>query len=119
MPAAWSGLNIMVSFVSPPSEVIAIALKEEKASNPFDHAQVFTGCMFLLSFLLLLFNREFLVRERLNDRKLQAQAAYLREGDTPDEDTKELLMTKIDRYDRFLENSILNYFIRMFYPMIV
>lgn len=119
MPAAWSGLNIIVSIFSLPSEVIAIALKEEENSNPFDHAQVFTGCMFLLAFLLLLFNREYIVRKKFQKRRAQAQASagYLRAADLADDDDKELTMARIERYDRFLQNSIKYYFIRMFYPI--
>lgn len=119
MPAAWSGLNIIVSIFSLPSEVIAIALKEEGASNPFDHAQTFTGCMFLLAFLLLLFNREYIVRSKFKKRRAQAQGAagYLRAEDVAQDDEKELPITRIDRYNRLLQGDITHYFIRMFYPM--
>lgn len=119
MPAAWSGLNIIVSIFSLPSEVIAIALKEEGASNPFDHAQTFTGCMFLLAFLLLLFNREYIVRSKFKKRRAQAQGAagYLRAEDVAQDDEKELPITRIDRYNRLLQGDVTHYFIRMFYPM--
>lgn len=119
MPAAWSGLNIIVSIFSLPSEVIAIALKEEGAANPFDHAQIFTGCMFLLAFLLLLFNREYIVRSKFKKRRAQAQGAagYLRAEDVAQDDEKELPITRIERYNRLLQRDITHYFIRMFYPM--
>lgn len=121
MPAAWSGLNIIVSIFSLPSEVIAIALKEEENANPFDHAQVFTGCMFLLAFLLLLFNREYLVRKKFQKRRAQAEASsgYLKATDLVEDDEKELTKARMERYDRLLQNNIKYYFIRMLYPVIV
>ncbi|PSK33805.1 hypothetical protein C7M61_005149 [Candidozyma pseudohaemuli] len=119
MPAAWSGLNIVVAFFSLPAEVIAIALREDGASNPFDHAQVFTGCMFLLAFLLLLFNREYLVRKKFDKRRAQAGSSmgYLRAADLVEDDETELALARLERYDRLLQHNIQYYFIRMFYPI--
>ncbi|KAF3988394.1 hypothetical protein FT663_00829 [Candidozyma haemuli var. vulneris] len=120
MPAAWSGLNIIVSIYSLPSEVIAIALKDEGKNNVYDHAQTFTGCMFLLAAVLLSFNREYIVRRKFEKRRAHAQAAatgYLKASDLVEAEDRELPMTRIERYDRLLQPGIIYYFIRMFYPI--
>lgn len=119
MPAAWSGLNIIVAIFSLPSEVIAIALRKEDASNIYDNAQIFTGCMFFLAFLLLLFNREYLVRMKFKKRRFQAQAAarYLKAEDLVNSEDDDRPRIRIERYDRLLQANIAYYFIRMFYPV--
>lgn len=96
MPAAWSNLNILVAGFGFSSEVIAIALKDDNAANPYDHTQVFTGCVLLLGFVVLLFNREYIVR-RLLENKEKEERQYGR--------------------DRFLRRSLGGFLTRMFYPM--
>lgn len=120
MPAAWSGLNIVVGMFSLPAEVIAIALKKKHGTNVYDNAQVYTGCIFFLAFLLILFNREYVVRKKFEKRRALAKAAdgYLRTEDLAEDNEEKILANeRIERYDRLLQPSIVFYFVRMFYPM--
>lgn len=96
MPAAWSNLNILVAGFGFSSEVIALALKDDSAANPYDHTQVFTGSALLLGFVVLLFNREYLVRRHLENREKE-EGQYGR--------------------DRFLRRDLGGFLTRMFYPM--
>lgn len=132
LPAAWSGLNIIVGLFALPSEVIAIALKDPDSANTYNHAQIFAGCVFLLAMLLLLLNREYLVRKTFERRRAAAQAAV--DGEKSDEsvngdieaedkivnmDTEELMEQRIKRYNTFLTGGVKMYFARMFYPVLI
>ena len=61
MPAAWSGINITVSFFCLVSEVIALALVIPGAKRPYLHTDI---CWLLLfaCFLLMILIREFLIK---------------------------------------------------------
>lgn len=111
MPASWTNLNIIVCTFSFTGEIITIALKDSDASNPYNHAQIYSGSALFLALLLLLLNREYLVRRKMVRRREHA-------GNVMDEsDNKELSVSRIRRYDWLLQKSITVYFIRMFYPM--
>lgn len=111
MPAAWTNLNIIVCTFSFFGEIVAIALKDSGASNPYNHAQIYSGSTLFLALLLLLLNREYLVRKKMRKRREHA-AEFVDENDN-----KELSVARIRRYDWLLQKKVTVYFIRMFYPM--
>lgn len=106
LPAAWSGLNILVGFFSLVAEVIALKLVDSAAPNPYLHPQIFTGCCFFFGFLLLLVNREWLVRQKLVSRR--HTLAQL-EKDSPEDEAQ------MTTYDRLLQPSRI--LVRTFYPI--
>lgn len=120
LPAAWSGLNIVVGLFSMVSEVIAISLVVEDSPRPYLHTQIFSGCAFFFCFLLLLINREWLVRRTFKSRHLNAlsslksKSGYLK---TLGEEDLNNLEQRVERYQNLLRPTIINYFIRMFYPI--
>ncbi|CAH2353416.1 uncharacterized transporter Esbp6p [[Candida] railenensis] len=128
LPAAWSGLNIIVSFFCIGTEDIAFALKKDGAVNPYLHTQIFGGVCFFVSALLLCIMREKVVRKRIvasldGDRKLHFEQSSLKrclKGFSQAESELERIQMRIDRYELLTHHSSIKYyFIRMFYPMIV
>ena len=68
MPAAWSGINITVSFFCLVSEVIALALVIPGAKRPYLHTQIFAGSCFFACFLLMILIRESCLKKQLPRR---------------------------------------------------
>ncbi|CAH2353415.1 uncharacterized transporter Esbp6p [[Candida] railenensis] len=127
LPAAWSGLNIVVSLFCIGAEVIALALKEDEAANPYLHSQVFGGVCFFSAAVLLCIMRERVVRKRLverlsTERSLHDQKTnskgYLKERDEADIEEIEQIEGRIARYEILVNiRSVKLFFIRMFYPI--
>lgn len=127
LPAAWSGLNIIVSFFSLPSEVIALKLRKKSGTRTYAHTQIFTGCCYLACVLLLLVNREWLVRKTLETRRAQAEEALVaRRGqhlrresisDKNEKDDEQLLTARVERYNTLLRKGPIYFAARMFYPI--
>ncbi|CAH2353414.1 uncharacterized transporter Esbp6p [[Candida] railenensis] len=127
LPAAWSGLNIIVSFFCIGAEVIALALKEDEAANPYLHTQIFAGVCFFSSALLLCIMREKVVRKRLVERLLTERTLYdeksnceryLKERNQASMEEIEEKEEKIARYEILVNvRSLKFFFIRMFYPI--
>lgn len=126
--AAWSGLNIIVSIFSLPAEVIALSLSQPtKGQKSYYHSQIFTGCIFLLAAIVLLINREYLVRGTFLTRKAAAEDqlhklrnCYLRREklEQPDgelSDSEEVLEERIARYTKLLHPGFV--LVRAFYPI--
>ena len=126
LPAAWAGLNMIVSFFCLTAEVIALAMRKPQLPKPFLHIQIFSGACFFFCFLLVLIVREALVRNRLKARlehlKMgspnQGTEDSTKSGETegylPEE---EILRNRAQRYERLLGRNPINYFLRMFYPV--
>ena len=112
LPAAWSGLNILVGFFSLVAEVIALKLVNLSLKRQYLHPQIFTGVCFFFGFLLMMVNREWLVR-----RKLQTRRHALEEMSETDELEKEkdINQVQLGTYNRLLTPQ--HYFTRMFYPI--
>ncbi|CAH2353417.1 uncharacterized transporter Esbp6p [[Candida] railenensis] len=127
LPAAWSGLNMIVSLFSIGTEVFAFALKKDGATSPYLHTQIFGGVCFFFSALLLCVMREKVVKMKFvasldGDRKLHREKASFKESsnDTSQVDIFEVdkIQLRIDRYELLTcNNSIKSYFVRMFYPI--
>lgn len=134
MPAAWSAINIFMSFFSLVTEVIALALVVEGSKNPYLHTQIFAGTCYIACFLIVLTLREFLIRKSLHERlnimeiKLArftgtTKSGYLKLEDhcDPEEDLnpedEALLRERVARYHYLLRGNVHSYFIRMFYPV--
>lgn len=127
LPAAWSGLNIMVSLFSLPAEVIALKLRRPLATKSYAHTQIFTACCYLFGMILLLVNREWLVRKTFEARRHQAEetlrarrSAPLRRetsGENPEEEEEQHLMCRFGRYNLLLSKNPIYFIIRMFYPI--
>lgn len=129
LPAAWGGMNIVVSFFALPAEVIALKLKQGSGPGSYRHAQIFTACAFFAGALLLMVNREWLVRQSLSARRLESleiisarQSCYLRSGghdEKSDENEHldlELVQERVNRHDRLLRRGPIYFLIRTFYP---
>lgn len=116
LPAAWGGLNFIVSWFALPAEIVALKLRIGTGVSSFKYAQIYTGCLFFAAALLMLVNREWLVRKKFAERRAAAESkanTYLRrEGDDA-----ETLRMRIEWYDRLLARSVVYYFVRMFYPI--
>lgn len=119
LPAAWSGLNMFAGLFSLPSEVIAIALKDKYISNTYDHAQIFTGSVFFLALLIALVNREYVVRKTFERRLLQTQALISGEKTEEENVDSAVLSQRQERYTMLGRKTIMMYFARMFYPILV
>lgn len=127
LPAAWSGLNIIVALFSLPAEVIALKLrKPSDGTREYRNSQIFTGCCFAFCFILTLINREWLVRKTFKSRRQLAQELLLRPSDTEDNAEKlaqdavegtEHLQARVGRYNQLLGRNPIYYMIRMFYPI--
>lgn len=141
LPAAWSGINIFVSFFCLVAEVIALALRQEQSARPYLHTQIFSGVCFFVAFLQGLVMREWVIRRELNDRLEKSTvalarleraangyltAAELNAGeepkieaeDVPESDTADVLRARVNRY-RFLTRPLPTmYVIRAFYPIV-
>ena len=135
IPAAWSIINIVISFFCLVAEVIALAIRDENSDRPFLNTQIFSGCCFFAAFLLLLINREWLVRRTLKNRLLAAKSGisclekkrsrYLNADDLQRDETEsnngiselELLETRITKYEKLLGRSPMYVLIRMLYPI--
>ncbi|RKP28925.1 MFS general substrate transporter, partial [Metschnikowia bicuspidata] len=126
LPAAWGGMNIVVSLFVLPAEVIALKLKRGSGAGSYRNAQIFTSCAFFAGALLLLVNREWLVRQTLISRRFAAleavktkQSSYLRSVDLilDVEDGPETIEHRIEGYDRLLARTPLFFLVRAFYPI--
>ncbi|KAK6460988.1 monocarboxylate transporter [Scheffersomyces coipomensis] len=135
LPAAWSGMNIFISFFCLIAEVITLLLKSKTSSRPFFHSQIFAGFCFIACFILMMIVREWLVRDKLKKRLNIAHIEYeqlkLSRASTPShtdsqslekvnsELNKEvrILEETIDRYNTLLQNTLWSYLVRIFYPM--
>ena len=142
MPAAWSGINITVSFFCLVSEVIALALVIPGAKRPYLHTQIFAGSCFFACFLLMILIREFLIKKQLTSRleftksKLHKVAGTTKSGylrcqddeqqakkdseDTNKEEEEEeesILIERVERYEQLLNNTFTGFFIRALYPI--
>lgn len=62
LPAAWSGVNIVMGCFSLAAEVIALSMRDKHSIRPYLHTQIFTGCCFTVCVSLLLLIWEHLVR---------------------------------------------------------
>lgn len=111
LPAGWLGLNIVVALFSLPAEVIPLKLNQPHAKNPYRHALVFTGCLFLLGFLLLLVNREWLVRKKLQARRLEAMDIET------DKENAEMVTERIRHCSVLLRRTPAMFVARIFYPV--
>ncbi|ODV79150.1 monocarboxylate transporter [Suhomyces tanzawaensis NRRL Y-17324] len=127
-PAAWSGMNIFCGLCCLVSEVIALALRQELAPRPFLHTQIFCGCIFAFCLMLGLMIREWMVRRTFKKRLNLAYAAihqvkkvnlgYLKAPETQGEQEDiEILNSRVERYERLLQNNFLAVFVRTFYPI--
>lgn len=135
LPGTWSALNIVVACFSFVAEVIALSLKQPEKKHPYIHTQIFAGCCFFACFLLMLLNREWLIRRNLNHRlndthqalnSLQKTAqGYMKvtehqessnEKGAAEEDV-DILNERVFRYETLLRPTVLAFFIRMFYPI--
>lgn len=124
MPAIWSGMNIIVLFFCLVAEVIALALRDSKSSRPFLHTQIFSGCCFFVGALILLINREWLVRRKIKQRMETAQrdiAEYEDHSSILDNqsgyDDRRVLQERIVKYKYLLKPTISSFFLRMIYPI--
>lgn len=130
LPAAWGGLNIIVSLFCLPSEVVALKLQRPNSTHAYAHTQILTGCLFIGGLFLILINREWLVRQTFETRRAQAQETlnaknnvHLRRQETPEPnheaeyDDEQLLHERVERYSRLLGRLPIYFIIRMFYPL--
>lgn len=135
IPAAWSILNIVVLIFCLVSEVIALAIRDRSSDRPFLNTQIFSGCCFFAAAVLLLINREWLVRRTLKNRLLSAKSGitniekrkhrYLKANDLQaDESEKikntqeiELLYARVAKYEKLMSKSVPYFFVRMLYPI--
>lgn len=130
LPAAWSAMNIVVGLFTLPAEVIGLALKTTGKKNNFVDAQIFSGCCYFFSLLIILVIREWNVRQVLHNRKKKAieqldtihedyGAADAGLGEEKVHDFEEILLlqARIDRYDHLLGKTPLKYLMRMVYPI--
>ncbi|CAN3377362.1 hypothetical protein DIURU_003393 [Diutina rugosa] len=116
--SAWCGMNMLVGMTTLVAEVIALALVRPDSSNPYLHTQIFSGCCFLFCGILALIAREYLVRRKLHERQENAlnhceEVAPSKDGD----DEKEIIQSRISRYQILLKRSLFAFFIRCFYPI--
>lgn len=126
LPAAWSGLNIVVLFSCLVAEVIALALYKPSASHPYLHTQIFVGFCFFGTMLLMLIIREYLVRKVFNYRLTMAhtrikelttaKGRYLKISDQDNEEL-EIIQERIQRFETLLQTNIRFFIIRTFYPI--
>lgn len=58
LPAAWSGMNLLVGIFTLVAEVIALSLVDESISSPYLYTQIFAGSSFFVCLCLLLIVRE-------------------------------------------------------------
>ncbi|EMG46492.1 hypothetical protein G210_3260 [Candida maltosa Xu316] len=143
MPAAWSAINVFCSFFCLVTEVIALALVNQKSNRPYLHTQIFAGSCLAASFLIIMLLREYLIKKLLRERlemtrnKLHkiggaTKSGYLKTAILDSEDDKELpkddgyyvtddeqdaLQERIDRYNDLLQDTVSGYFIRTVYPV--
>lgn len=127
LPAAWGGMNILVSFFVLPAEVIALSLKKGTSKGSYRNAQIFTSCTFFFAALLLVINREWLVRQTLQARKKAAleslgsgKTSFLKNTDLEKKDTNDevdALQARIERYDHLLKRNLFSFVVRTFYPI--
>ncbi|KAI5950684.1 hypothetical protein KGF57_004232 [Candida theae] len=131
LPAAWSSINIFVSFFCLVSEVIALALVVKGAANPYLHTQIFAGSCFTACFLIMLVLREHLVKKILQSRLDAAKTkldhingnvttrGYLKDTDKDIniEDEEEVLLDRVERYEHLLRRSVFAFFGRIVYPI--
>lgn len=126
LPAAWSGLNILVLLSCLVAEVIALALYKPSASHPYLHTQIFVGFCFFGGVLLMIVIREYLVRKVFNYRLTMAhtrikelttaKGRYLKISDQDNEEL-EIIQERLQRFETLLQTNIRFYIIRTFYPI--
>lgn len=115
LPAAWSGLNIMVAMCSLPSEVIALKLRRPDSAHQYEHTQIFTGSCFVFCMMLLLVNREWLVRKTFEARRMQAleslwgskghSSCHMRRMETEEEEKTQELKAEMEEGKIFARNG--------------
>ena len=126
LPAAWSGLNILVLFSCLVAEVIALALYKPSASHPYLHTQIFVGFCYFGGVLLMIAIREYLVRKVFKYRLTMAhtrikelstaKGRYLKISDQ-DKEELEIIQERIQRFETLLQTNIRFFIIRTFYPI--
>lgn len=114
LPAAWSGLNIMVGLFSLVAEVIALTLVDLSLERQYLHPQIFTGVIFFFGFILLLVNREWLVRHKIHTRRHALEEVFEADQLEKESDT-EAIQVQLGTYRRLLTPQ--HFFTRMFYPI--
>lgn len=115
LPAAWSGLNISVGFFSLVSEVIALKLVNKALTRQYLHSQIFAGSCAFFAFALMLINREWLVRQKLSQRRDVLVDMCQQTQDLEKDDDREASELQLDTYNRLL---VPHHFItRIFYPI--
>lgn len=118
LPAAWSGLNIIVSLFALPSEVIGLRLE---VNGSYRNAQIYTSCCYGAGALMLIFNREWLVRQTLLQRQRETQELLC--GSKEEKACEELradddiYRARLARYERLLGRGAGMFVLRMFYPI--
>ncbi|KAG2734681.1 hypothetical protein G9P44_002687 [Scheffersomyces stipitis] len=131
LPAAWTGMNIFVSFFCLVAEVIALSLVTG-GSRPYLYTQIFAGCCFFACFIISLIFREWFIRRALKRRlvvtemkirKLEkSQSGYLKVGILENDQTEdpgqfEILEERVERYNNLLRRSLFAFLIRTVYPI--
>ncbi|KAK6457962.1 monocarboxylate transporter [Scheffersomyces xylosifermentans] len=129
LPAAWSGMNIFVSFFCLVAEVIALSLVK-KGPSPYLHTQIFAGSCFFACFIVMLVIREWFIRRTLKRRlaatqsriskKQRREKGYLTTDalePTEDPESLEILQERVERYDKLLRPSPLAFVLRTVYPI--
>lgn len=114
LPAAWGGLNIIVSLFALPAEVIALKLQTKSGVHQYRHAQIFAGCCFFAGVLLLVANREWLVKQTFLARRAAA-LELLKTLETPEETA--VLEARVERYNHLLQDGPGKFVARTFYPI--
>lgn len=121
--AAWSILNLVMAFFVLFVEVIALSLRDDSLPNPFLHAQIFAGSVFVFAFMFLIPLREWHIKALLKRR----QKETLRELElissrktlplVVDEDHLESLNVKSKNYSSLLAPTARGYLKRTIYPV--
>lgn len=118
LPAAWSGMNLLVGISTLVAEVIALSLVNNSISTPYLYAQIFTGSCFFVCLCLLLVVREYLVRRKFKQRLALAESTVVDSADSKEAlDEMTILQQRVDRYNFLLRRNLWAFVIRMFYPV--
>lgn len=115
-PATWTYANMVVGCFSLCGEVIAIKLRQEGQPKPFLHAQIFAGCMILLSMFCLIPVREWKVKRLVKVRLEECQEVENEEKFDAEQD-RDLNRQRIERYEQLLSSGHSGYFKRLLYPV--
>lgn len=132
IPAVWSTLNIVVGLFCLPAEVIGLKLKTTGRANNFAHAQIYAGSCYFAGFLIMLVNREWVVRqvfenrrryalkklENLNVKQVSPNREYYWDNEKVSrEEESTLLQKEVERHGRILRKTFVSFIVRMFYPI--